>query len=131
MHAQGLATFHFGNGSGATSTVGEVLSGLLHRELLTRTGMLDCRTQERTWEILRLTRMPTVRVEIGYLTHVGDRRKLLDPAFRDVVAEGVLVGVKRLYLLGQDDQPTGTFTFSDVLARELEHPDHRGRATAI
>ena len=34
-------------------------------------------------------------------------------------AEGVLVGVKRLYLQGQDDQPTGTFTFSDVLAREL------------
>jgi N-acetylmuramoyl-L-alanine amidase len=58
---------------------------------------------------------------------MGDKRKLLDPGFRDVVAEGVLVGVKRLYLLGQDDQPTGTFTFSDVLARELE----RGGAQAI
>jgi N-acetylmuramoyl-L-alanine amidase len=120
MHAQGIATFHFGNGSGATSTVGEALAGLIQRELLIRTGMLDCRTQGRTWELLRLTRMPTVRVEVGYLTHLGDRRKLLDPNFRDVVAEGILVAVKRLYLLGQDDQPTGTFTFSDVLARELE-----------
>jgi N-acetylmuramoyl-L-alanine amidase len=119
MHAQGLATFYFGNGSGATSTVGEALAGFVHRELLMRTGLADCRTQARTWELLRLTRMPTVRVEVGYLTHLGDRRKLLDPAFRDVVAEGILVGVKRLYLLGQDDQPTGTFTFSDVLAREL------------
>jgi N-acetylmuramoyl-L-alanine amidase len=127
MHAQGLATFHFGNGSGATSTVGEALAGFIQRELLTRTGMQDCRTQYRTWELLRLTRMPTVRVEIGYLTHIGDRRRLLDPAFRDVVAEGILVAVKRLYLLGQDDQPTGTFTFSDVLARELE----RGGAQAI
>ncbi|GAA3052804.1 N-acetylmuramoyl-L-alanine amidase [Pseudonocardia yunnanensis] len=120
MHAQGLATFHFGNGSGATSTVGEALAGFIQRELLTRTAMNDCRTQGRTWELLRLTRMPTVRVEIGYLSHIGDRRRLLDPAFRDVVAEGILVAVKRLYLLGQDDQPTGTFTFSDVLARELE-----------
>jgi N-acetylmuramoyl-L-alanine amidase len=127
MHAQGLATFHFGNGSGATSTVGEALAGFIQRELLTRTGMQDCHTQARTWELLRLTRMPTVRVEIGYLTHIGDRRRLLDPAFRDVVAEGILVAVKRLYLLGQDDQPTGTFTFSDVLARELE----RGGAQAI
>jgi N-acetylmuramoyl-L-alanine amidase len=127
MHAQGLATFHFGNGSGATSTVGEALAGFIQRELLIRTGMQDCRTQARTWELLRLTRMPTVRVEIGYLTHIGDRRRLLDPAFRDVVAEGILVAVKRLYLLGQDDQPTGTFTFSDVLARELE----RGGAQAI
>ena len=127
MHAQGLATYHFGNGSGATSTVGEALAGFIQRELITRTAMLDCRTQARTWELLRLTRMPTVRVEVGYLTHLGDRRRLLDQAFRDIVAEGILVGVKRLYLLGQDDQPTGTFTFSDVLAREME----RGEARAI
>ncbi|MHA6797257.1 N-acetylmuramoyl-L-alanine amidase [Pseudonocardia bannensis] len=125
MQAQGLATFHFGNGSGATSTVGEALAGLIQRELLIRTSMLDCGTQPRTWELLRLTRMPTVRVEVGYLTHLGDRRKLLDPAFRDIVAEGILVGVKRLYLLGQDDQPTGTFTFSDVLAREISRNEAR------
>ncbi len=127
LHAQGLATFHFGNGSGSTSTVGETLAGFIQRELLIRTAMFDCHSQARTWELLRLTRMPTVRVEVGYLTHLGDRTRLLDPAFRDVVAEGILVGVKRLYLLGQDDQPTGTFTFSDVLARELE----RGEAQAI
>jgi N-acetylmuramoyl-L-alanine amidase len=127
MQAEGLATFHFGNGSGATSTVGEALAGFIQRELLTRTGMHDCRSQPRTWELLRLTRMPTVRVEIGYLTNLGDRRRLLDLAFRDVVAEGILVAVKRLYLLGKDDQPTGTFTFSDVLARELE----RGGAQVI
>jgi N-acetylmuramoyl-L-alanine amidase len=127
MHAQGLATYHFGNGSGATSTVGEALAGFIQREVLTRTGMLDCRSQARTWELLRLTRMPAVRVEVGYLTNLGDRRRLLDPAFRDVVAEGILVAVKRLYLLGQNDQPTGTFTFSDVLAYELE----RGGAQAI
>lgn len=127
MHAQGIATFHFGNGSGATSTVGEALAGLIQRELLTRTGMADCRTQGRTWELLRLTRMPAVRIELGYLSNLGDRRKLLSPDFRDVVAEGILVAVKRLYLLGQNDQPTGTFTFSDVLARELE----RGGAQAI
>ena len=123
MHAQGLATFHFGNGSGITSTVGEALAGFIHRELTSRTAMLDLGTQARTWELLRLTRMPTVRVEIGYLTNMGDRRRLLDPAFRDIVAEGILVGVKRLYLLGQDDQPTGTFTFSDVLAHELARAD--------
>jgi N-acetylmuramoyl-L-alanine amidase len=127
LHAQGLATFHFGNGSGSTSTVGETLAGFIQRELLIRTAMFDCHSQARTWELLRLTRMPTVRVEVGYLTHLRDRTRLLDPAFRDVVAEGILVGVKRLYLLGQDDQPTGTFTFSDVLARELE----RGEAQAI
>ncbi|MGH3972485.1 MAG: N-acetylmuramoyl-L-alanine amidase [Pseudonocardiaceae bacterium] len=117
--AQGVATFHFGTGNGTTSTVGEALAGFIQRELTARTGMLDCGTHPKTWELLRMTRMPAVRVELGYLTNPEDCRKLLDPAFRDVVAEGVLVAVKRLYLLGENDQPTGTFTFADLLRGEL------------
>lgn len=118
-HAQGVATFHFGNGYGTTSTVGELLAGFIQRELAARTGLLDCRTHAKTWEILRLTRCPAVRIEIGYLSNPNDRARMSDPAFRDVVAEGILVAVKRLYLLGEGDQPTGTFTFADVLAHEL------------
>jgi len=38
------------------------------------------------------------------------------------VAEGILVAVKRLYLLGQDDKPTGTFTWAEVLQRESNRP---------
>jgi N-acetylmuramoyl-L-alanine amidase len=71
----------------------------IQRELTARTGMLDCGTHPKTWELLRMTRMPAVRIELGYLTNPEDRRTLLDPAFRDVVAEGVLVAVERLYLL--------------------------------
>ncbi|MFC5136844.1 N-acetylmuramoyl-L-alanine amidase [Actinomycetospora rhizophila] len=120
--ANGLAAFHFGTGNGATSTVGEALAGFIHRELLARTRMLDCGVHPRPWELLRLTRMPAVRVEIGYLTNDRDRAALLDPGFRDVVAEGILVAVKRLYLLGQDDKPTGTFTWAEVLQRESNRP---------
>jgi N-acetylmuramoyl-L-alanine amidase len=113
-HASGLATFHFG-----TSTLGEALAGFIQRELTTRTGMRDCRTHARTWDSLRLTRCPAVRMEIGYLSNAGDRSRLTDPSFRDLVAEGILVSVKRLYLLGENDQPTGTFTFADLMRHEL------------
>ncbi len=34
-------------------------------------------------------------------------------------AEGILAAVKRLYLLGKNDRPTGTFTFAELLAHEL------------
>ena len=115
MGAAGLATFH-----AAGSTAGQTLAGFVQRELTSRTGMLDRGTQAHPGELLRGARMPAVRVEVGYLSNMGDRRRLLDPVFRDVVAEGVLVGIKRFYLQGEDDQPTGTFTFSDVLAHELE-----------
>lgn len=117
--AQGVASFHFGTGNGTTSTVGELLAGFIQRELAARTGLLDCRTHYKTWEIFTRTRCPAVRIEIGYLTNPEDSRRLADPAFRDLVAEGILVAVKRLYLLGEGDQPTGTFTFADVLAHEL------------
>lgn len=117
--ASGVACFHYGTGNGTTSTIGEALAGFVQRELVARTGMLDCRTHPRTWDCLRLTRCTAVRIEIGYLSNEWDRRRLSDPAFRDVVAEGILIAVKRLYLLGENDQPTGTFTFADVLRHEL------------
>ena len=117
--AQGVACFHFGTGNGTTSTVGEGLAGFIQRELVSRTGLLDCHTHPKTWDTLRMTRCPAVRIEIGYLTNAHDRAKLTDPAFRDLVAERILIAVKRLYLLGENDQPTGTFTFEDILRHEL------------
>jgi N-acetylmuramoyl-L-alanine amidase len=117
--ASGVATFHFGTGNGLTSTVGEALAQYIQRELTARTGMLDCGAHPKTWELLRLTRMPAVRIELGYLTNPEDRAKLLDPAVRDVIVDGVLISVKRLYLLGENDHPTGTFTFADLLRGEV------------
>lgn len=112
--AQGVATYHFGTGSGLTSTVGEQLAGLVHREVVARTGLLDCRTHAKTWSLLRLTAMPTIRLEVGHLSNAGDRARLADPAFRDTVAEAVLVAVQRLYLPAEIDPPTGTYSIPVV-----------------
>jgi N-acetylmuramoyl-L-alanine amidase len=117
--AHGVACFHYGTGNGITSTVGEGLADFIQRELTARTDLLDCRSHPRTWDALRMTRCPAVRIEVGYLTNPHDRQRLTDPAFRDVIAEGILIAVKRLYLLGENDQPTGTFTFEDILRHEL------------
>ena len=59
--------------------MGERLANLVQREIVVRTGMRDCRIHAKTWELLRLTRMPAVRVEMGYLTSPGDRGRLVDP----------------------------------------------------
>jgi len=104
--ANGVAAYYYGAGE-SSSTIGERLADLAQRELVARTGMLDNRIHGKSWALLRLTRMPTVRVELGYLTSVADRAKLLDPRFRDTMAEGLLVAVQRLYLPTADDPPTG------------------------
>ena len=117
--ANGVASFHFGSPNGSTSMIGQVLAGFIQREIVARTSLQDCRTHGRTWDLLRLTKMPTVQVDIGYLTNEYDASVLTNPRFRDIIAEAILVSVKRLYLLGQDDQPTGTYTFAELLAEEL------------
>ncbi len=117
--ASGVASFYFGNAHGSVSTIGRNLADFIQREVVARTGLRDCRTHGRTWDLLRLTRMPTVQVDVGYITNPHDRSVLISPASRDALAEGILAAVKRLYLLGKNDRPTGTFTFAELLAHEL------------
>jgi N-acetylmuramoyl-L-alanine amidase len=117
--ASGVASFHFGNSHGSVSTIGRNLADFIQREVVARTGLRDCRTHGRTWDLLRLTRMPTVQVDLGYITNPHDRELLASSATRDAIAEGMLAAVKRLYLLGKNDRPTGTFTFAELLAHEL------------
>ncbi|MGE2737274.1 N-acetylmuramoyl-L-alanine amidase [Mycolicibacterium vaccae] len=117
--ASGVASFHFGNSHGSVSTIGRNLADFIQREIVARTGLRDCRVHGRTWDLLRLTRMPTVQVDVGYISNPDDRATLVTPASRDAIAEGILAAVKRLYLLGKNDRPTGTFTFAELLAHEL------------
>lgn len=117
--ANGVASFHFGNSHGSVSTIGRMLADFIQREVVARTGLRDCRVHGRTWDLLRLTRMPTVQVDVGYITNPHDRAKLVTAQTRDALAEGILAAVKRLYLLGKNDRPTGTFTFAELLAHEL------------
>lgn len=121
--ANGVASFYFGTAQGSVSTLGRNLADFIQREVAARTGLRDCRTHGRTWDLLRRTRMPSVQVDVGYLTNPRDRALLVTPQTRDAIAEGILAAVKRLYLLGKNDRPTGTFTFAELLAHE-QSVDH-------
>lgn len=117
--ASGCATFFFGSQQGASSITGESLSGFIQREIAARTNLVNCGNHARTWDILRLTNMPTVDVVAGYLTNPSDVETLTDPVMRETIAEAIVVAVKRLYLLEDDDRPTGTYSFSALLKEEL------------
>ncbi|QNE88614.1 N-acetylmuramoyl-L-alanine amidase [Corynebacterium incognita] len=116
--ANGVASFYFGSEHGASSMIGETLSGFIQREIVARTNLGNCRNHGRTWEILRLTKMPVVQLFAGYLSNPGDVAALTTPSVRDEIAESVVVAVKRLYLLDQDDFATGTYAFADLLKAE-------------
>jgi N-acetylmuramoyl-L-alanine amidase len=79
-----------------------------------RTGLRDCHTHAKTWDLLRLTRMPAVRVEVGYLSSVEDRQWLIDPEFRDRVGDAIVAAVKRMYLPAEADVPTGSIDVASL-----------------
>jgi N-acetylmuramoyl-L-alanine amidase len=70
--------------------------------------MRNCQTHAKSWELLRLTRMPAVRVDVGYLTSPQDRQRLVDPLCRDRIVEAVVAAVQRMYFPVEQDVPTGS-----------------------
>jgi N-acetylmuramoyl-L-alanine amidase len=110
----GVASYYFGTRH-TSSVVGERFADLVQREVVARTDLLDCRSHPKSWPLLRATRMPAVRLEMGYLTNPHDRSALASSEFRAVVAEAVLAAVQRIFLPADLDPPTGTFRLPDAL----------------
>jgi N-acetylmuramoyl-L-alanine amidase len=108
----GVATYFYGldtAGRVVRSAVGERLAELVQKEIVARTDLIDCRTHPKGWQLLRLTRMPAIRIDVGYVTNEGDAARLRSAEFRDAVAEAVVAAVQRLYLPADRDIPTGQF----------------------
>jgi N-acetylmuramoyl-L-alanine amidase len=91
------------------SSVGERLAELMAREVASRTDLADGRAHPKAWELLRMTRMPAVRLEVGYVTNTGDAGRLAQGDFRDALAEAIVAALQRLYLPEHLDVPTGQF----------------------
>ncbi|WP_184838774.1 N-acetylmuramoyl-L-alanine amidase [Allocatelliglobosispora scoriae] len=115
--ADGVAAYHYGTEHGVTSTMGERLAGLVLREIVARTGMRNCRTHAKGWELLSRTRMPAVRVDVGYLTSPLDRKRLTDSHFREKVVEAIVAAVQRMYYPVDNDVLTGTIDVSALRAK--------------
>ncbi len=113
--ACGVSTYFFGDTNHDTwSSVGERFAGLVQREIIARSDLVDLRWHPKTWDLLRRTRMPAIRLDAGYLTNAGDAQRLGDPAFRDVLAESIVVSVQRFYLSPEVDAHTGVLQVSEI-----------------
>ncbi len=113
--ANGVATYFYGrDDKGVRSVVGERFANLIQREICARTDLLNCHTHAKNWDLLRLTTAPTVRIDLGYLSNPQDAKRLATAAFRDQLAEAMIVAIQRLYLSAEDDAKTGTLKISDL-----------------
>lgn len=109
--AHGVAAYYYGHETRYSPT-GRQFAGLAQRELVARCGFGDNRIHGKTWSLLRSTRMPAVRLEIGYLTNAADASRLLTR--RDDIVESIAVAVQRLFLPPEDDEPTGVLRLPSI-----------------
>ncbi len=93
--ANGVATYYFGHEFSRSAT-GSRLAEIAQEELVSRTQLTDARTHAKTWDLLRLTRMPSIRVELGYATSPKDSLALSDPGVRDCLAAGLSSAITRI-----------------------------------
>lgn len=103
----GVATYYYGREHATGSVPGQLAAGLLLDGIIARTDLGDQGRHARTWDLLRMTRMPAVRVEIGNLGHPGDRARLADQRFVDTLARGICDAIERFFSPAEDS--TGQF----------------------
>lgn len=91
----GVASYFFGH-QWSRSATGVRLADLIQEEICSHTALHDSHSHPKTWDLLRLTRMPAVRVELGYISNPGDCAELIKPEVRDAIAGGLASAVTRI-----------------------------------
>jgi N-acetylmuramoyl-L-alanine amidase len=115
--ANGVSAFYWGKPETGEirSPIGHRAAELILKEVLARTTATDLGIHGRSWDILRLTGIPSIQLDIGYLSNPDEAGRLADPVFRQVLADAIVIAIQRLYLLEEDDEPTGTLALDDVM----------------
>jgi N-acetylmuramoyl-L-alanine amidase len=87
----GLETYYYQSGLDLARTI--------HRNVLQGTGIEDRGVRSARFYVLRRTSMPSVLVEVGFVTGRSDAARLTDSAYRQRMADSIARGI--LEYLGQ------------------------------
>ena len=96
-HPAGIATYYYGQASGNHSVPGRLAANMILEGIASRTDVQVQSSHGRTWDILRLTRMPTVRVECGNVAHQEDLVRLKDDRFMDALARAIAESIEQFF----------------------------------
>lgn len=91
-NASGVATYYYGSPR-THSILGEHFAQLVQDRVVAGAGFADCLVHAKTWDLLRLTNMPAVRLEAGYLSNAHDLERLGRPAVRQQIAESIAMSI--------------------------------------
>ena len=81
----GLETYYYQSGGGLAKSI--------HNSVLQGTGIQDRGVRTARFYVLRKTSMPSVLVEVGFVTGRDDAAKLSTPAYRQQMADSIARGI--------------------------------------
>jgi N-acetylmuramoyl-L-alanine amidase len=86
-----------------------VLAELIQSAVSDATGARDRGTRSQD-SYMQRTEMPAVSVETGYLTNPDELARLLDPAYQQQIAEGILRGIRQFIAYRYPAPPSSSET---------------------
>jgi len=71
------------------SSESEKLAALVHREVIKAIGATDRGVKTANFAVLKNTRSPAILVEGGFVSNKTDRDAMMDPLYRQVIADSI------------------------------------------
>lgn len=69
----------------------------VQNSIITETGALDKGTSSATFYVLRNTSMPSILVEMGFVSNAGEAMRLQEGSYRNKIAQGIFNGVVKYF----------------------------------
>src|SRR5438874_8223308 len=99
-----LASVNIQNGTEADAASVE-LSSCIYHSLLGHIGEFDRGIKRARFAVLRLTKIPAVLVESGFLTERGESRLIANPGWRQQLADAICAGIDSYRALANSKKP--------------------------
>lgn len=84
------------------SEEGRILAETFRSVLQSLHPPVECRVKPSDYYVLRSTRMPSVLVEMGYITNESEAKLLLEPTYQERLAEAFTAAVNQYLELAKD-----------------------------
>lgn len=93
----GVATYYYGRPNGSHSIPGRLAAKIILNHITERSDVSRRGSQGRTWDILRLTQMPTVRLDCGNIAYEDELNRLQNTESLDNLARSVVEGIEQFF----------------------------------
>ena len=74
------------------------LAESIHRELIIRTNAVDRSVQRNTFLVLRETSMPSVLLELGFMSNHSELSNLQAPSYQEKLVNGIVDGIHKHFI---------------------------------